>query len=715
MTLAGWDTTVFMERRFVSQPPATERSRLSFPDLPGTWRRLSAGTRILLFALAAFLPLFALVAYFVVQVRAIQDAQAVANVTNLADGTALTTASIIDAAQSTALVLSDATSLKTQDAADATRALQTVLSQHPTFVNVWAAAADGQVYASALPLPAGPPPSIAAEPYFQSVLATGKSVVTTGRNIPGSSETFAAIVAVPVVQAGAVNGAVQIAFTLTSLRSSASFIGLPADSVFDVIDGEGTIIERSVDPARWEGVNISHTEDWAKINSSSEGSFTGLGLEGGQRLAGFQTVPGTDWKAVVALPLDSVYGPITATTTTELALLGGAMVVGGIMAWRSKQLADLVETEQRRVQGIIDQMPEGVFAASSRGRVLVANQALGDLLGLQIHSGASYREQLEGRVTWFKDNRPVPWDQLPSERAQRGETVRGAQLTIQRPDGSRRDILINARPLRDADGNIEEIVVVVADITPLKDLDRAKDEFISIAAHELRNPLAGLRGYTELLLREADREGFSNETRRRLNTIKGLADSLNEMIGRLLEVSRFDVGRFELVRQPTDIVALAREVRDALQTTTTAHELTLEAHPDQIVGDWDPSRLRQVLNNLVGNAIKYAPDGTVAIRLIQEDGQVDVSVSDQGPGIPPDQIPHLFERFRQAGATAAQRAGGLGLGLYLARRIVEAHGGRIGVQSRVGQGSTFWFTLPLRPEQPAHEPSANLLAQAQPG
>ncbi len=678
---------------------------------PRPWQRLRAGTRVALLAVAALIPVFALLFFFVYQIRQTQFAEIRAHASDLGDGEALTAAALVDTAQSTVLALADTPSLKGQDAAAATAALQAVLANHPSFLNLWAANSGGTVYASALPLPAGAPTSIAGESYFQKVLSTGMPVVQTVRGFPGRPGVFAALTAVPVLVGGMVNGTVQVAFLLAGLQSTAAFIGLPAGSVVTVVDGQANIVERSLQPERSRGVNITGTALWTGLQSGTQGVFQAPDLDGVVRLNGFQSVPGTDWKAVVGQPSPAVFAPVTDTTAIALGLLAVTALIAGVLTWRGKQLADLTEAERRRLEGVIDQLPEGVFVAAADGRVLVANHALAALLGTPIQAGRDYREQIEPAVTWLRAGAPLPWEALPPERARRGEAVQGEQIVAQRSDGSRRDLLINARPLVGAGGEVEEILVVAADITALKDLDRAKDEFISIAAHELRNPLAGLKGYAELLLRQGREEGLSPELLQRLAAVDELADRLAALTNRLLDLSRLETGRFELVRQPTDLVALAREVLEALQMTTTAHRLTLEASPGRIVGDWDPAALRQVFNNLVGNAIKYAAGGEIAIRLYQEDGQADAFISDQGPGIPPDQIPHLFERFRQAGATPAQRAGGLGLGLYLSRRITEAHGGRIGLQSQVGRGSTFWLTLPLRAGQVAREPDPALLAR----
>ncbi len=671
---------------------------------------LGAGTRIILFVLAAFLPLFGLHIYAIAQISDAELSHIQDDVANLAHRVSLSVEGTVDTARSTALALSTTPTFRAQDPVAASAVLSSVLAQHTVeYINLWAARADGTVYATALPTSQGQPGSIAAEPYFQMALSSGQPVVTTVRGIPQRPDVFAALVAVPVPG----EGTLQIAFQLPGLQPLAQHIGLPTNSVVVIVDGQGTIIARSLQPERWVGVNVSNTIAWMNVKSIEAGTWEGPGVDGVVRLHGIQTVPGTDWRAIVGLPSPAVYAPLRTSLTREAALFALTLVLAGIITWRGYLLADQVETERRRLQGIIDQLPEGVLVATPAGRVLQANRALGRICGTLVRVGAPYREQVDRTLTWLEGDRPVAWEDLPSERARRGEVVRGVQLAVQCADGSRRDVLVNALPLRGPGGDIEEALTVVADITPLKDLDRAKDQFISIAAHELRNPVAGLKGYAQILLRQARQKGYDEETIRALAAVDQQANRLTQLTSRLLDVSRLQLGRLEVVRRPTDIVGLAREVQESQQLATTRHRITVEASPERIVGEFDPDALHQVLDNLVGNAIKYAPGGEIAIRLFQEGEQVDVFVSDQGPGIAPEQLPHVFERFRQLGARPEERAGGLGLGLYLSKGIVEAHGGRIGVRSEVGRGATFWFVLPLHAGGMAHEPAPELLARAQ--
>src|SRR5262249_23867857 len=156
-----------------------------------------------------------------------------------------------------------------------------------------------------------------------------------------------------------------------------------------------------------------------------------------------------------------------------------------------------------------------------------------------------------------------------------------------------------------------------------------------------------------------------------------------------------EAGRFEIRRQPTDLVALTRAFVAAAAEQTQRHHVQLEAPAEPVVGEWDGERLGQVLQNLLGNAIKHLPTGgTIAVAIAPGDGEVLLSVRDDGPGIAPEHLPRLVDRFYRAELGA--RTPGLGMGLYIARMLVEAHGGRIWVESEIGQGSTFFVALPIQ-------------------
>lgn len=238
---------------------------------------------------------------------------------------------------------------------------------------------------------------------------------------------------------------------------------------------------------------------------------------------------------------------------------------------------------------------------------------------------------------------------------------------------------------------------------------RARDEFFSVASHELKTPLTALIGNTQLLLRRATRAGTLPERdMRALTVIAEQARRLDKLVNALLDHSRIQGGRLAIDRNAVDLAALARNVIDEIRPSLTHHTLSLDAPdtPLPILGD--DLRLTQVLQNMIGNAVKYSPaGGPVDIRLAAENGQAVVRVSDRGIGIPAAALPHLFEQFYRAPNVDTRSISGMGIGLHVIREIVAQHGGDVSVESVEGQGATFTVRLPLAraPLPPAPAPT----------
>jgi signal transduction histidine kinase len=235
------------------------------------------------------------------------------------------------------------------------------------------------------------------------------------------------------------------------------------------------------------------------------------------------------------------------------------------------------------------------------------------------------------------------------------------------------------------------MALIIRDTSERRALERLRHEFLAMASHELRNPVAAIKGHAQLMRRR----GSYNE--RSVEAIVAQADQLRRLIDDLLLASQIEADRLDLSVEETDLVAEARAAAEAARAERPA--LRVEAPPEPIVVLGDQHRLRQVLANLLTNAIKYSPDGSeVVLRVARAGGEARVTVADRGVGIQPEALPHLFDRFFRAEGAAA-RAQGLGLGLYITRRIVEAHGGTVGAESELGRGSTFTVVLPVH--QPA--------------
>jgi len=228
----------------------------------------------------------------------------------------------------------------------------------------------------------------------------------------------------------------------------------------------------------------------------------------------------------------------------------------------------------------------------------------------------------------------------------------------------------------------------------VEDLSRLKDEFLSIASHELRTPVTSIKGYTQLS-KTLIREGDLHTAEEYLDIALDQIDRMSRLILELLDVSRIETGRLEIRREPIEWGAFVREIVTRQNTGVGERQVALELSSNGRIVIGDRDRLEQVLGNLLENAVKYSPNGgEVRVRVEERNEQVVTSVSDRGIGIPSDEIAQVFERFHRGKHVSASNYGGLGLGLYITKQIVERHGGTIAVESLHGEGTTFHFTLP---------------------
>jgi signal transduction histidine kinase len=256
------------------------------------------------------------------------------------------------------------------------------------------------------------------------------------------------------------------------------------------------------------------------------------------------------------------------------------------------------------------------------------------------------------------------------------------------------DLSIAAAPI--VSEGIVGAVLVIRDITAVQELDRKKDEFLSVASHELRTPLTTIKGYTQLLAQTVN-DLAPDERATYINAVLGEIERMMGLISELLDVSRIETNRLQIHPQSVRWIEFIEGRVSAFRVQHPGRTIGFDTATPEITVVADPDRMRQVVDNLLSNAIKYSPEGTaIDVRVGLDDGQALTAVRDTGIGIPKDEIPQLFERFHRARNVSSRYYGGLGLGLYIARAIVEAHRGAIAVQSEEGHGSTFTVSLPLR-------------------
>jgi len=365
------------------------------------------------------------------------------------------------------------------------------------------------------------------------------------------------------------------------------------------------------------------------------------------------------------------------------------------LAARAQASAEEAQLERTRLETILQQIPAGIVIAEvPSGRLTFASSRTE-----QIWRRSSTRpiniKDIEPRL-FHPDGRPYSPNQVPLARALRnGEIVTGEQVKIMREDGTWGTLLINAAPIRDSKGNIVAAVAAFDDISPILELQERREDDIRMISHDLRNPLTPIMGQASLLQRRLAEMGLEREARSAEAILKS-AQRMNSMIQELVESARLEAGLLELHLEPTSICQLIHDILERFGTEEERARIKMECDSQMPLVPIDRERAERVIVNLLSNALKYsAPDTPVTISAEYHDGTAMISVADRGVGIPPQDLPHLFERFYRA--RTGKRIEGLGLGLYISRLIVEAHGGRIWVESEEGKGSKFSFTLPITP------------------
>lgn len=351
-----------------------------------------------------------------------------------------------------------------------------------------------------------------------------------------------------------------------------------------------------------------------------------------------------------------------------------------------------------RLETVIARLPQGIIAIDAGSRVALANRAAVELLGTALAVGAPL--YAPGVARQKPDGTLYEIAELPLSRSLRGETCYGVQITVRQPGGRQVETLCSSAPLHNASHDVVGAVSIFQDITELRRVDRLKDEFISIASHELKNPLAVVKGYVQVLTRGAPSLTPTHQIAM-LQVINRETDRLTRLINVMLDISRIALGELQLARERTDLVPIARRLVENVQGVSPCHQIRLvepagDLELPEIWGEWDETRIEQVISNLIDNAVKYSPAGGEVVISLESDGErAEVTITDEGIGIPEGERQHLFEKFHRSTGPAVQSIGGMGLGLYLCQEIVHAHGGVIWFTSEVGRGSQFHFTLPL--------------------
>jgi len=364
------------------------------------------------------------------------------------------------------------------------------------------------------------------------------------------------------------------------------------------------------------------------------------------------------------------------------------------------QLFFEVEEKVREFEATIESSPFGVLMVNMNGGITQMNASVRRML----EAGTNHLGQSYERVISNEQIRDAIYKAL-----KQGEES-GEEITITRGDDGRtveQHFQMQTTLVRGEDQQPIGVLAAFNDITEIRNVERMKTAFVSTVSHELRTPMTSIQGFIQTLLEDPEEEYYDRAMRREFYTIiNSECERLKRLINDLLNVSRIERGvALEMNFQSMSLAELVDKVIKIQSGYTNKHILKTEIQPGlpNIVAD--PDKIDQVLTNLVNNAIKYSPDGgTITIKVTYDSQFVQVAVSDQGLGIPKDQIGKVFQKFQRVDSNDRRSIPGTGIGLFLVKDFVERHGGKIWVESEYGKGSTFTFSLPFEP--PKQEESA---------
>ncbi len=357
------------------------------------------------------------------------------------------------------------------------------------------------------------------------------------------------------------------------------------------------------------------------------------------------------------------------------------------------------------LEALVETTPVGVvvFEARTGNLVSLNREAKRIVEGLRM-PGRTAEQLLEVVTCQRADGRTVSLGEFPLARElSRGETVRAEEIVLSVPDGRSVTTLVNATPIHSEDGEVVSVVVTMQDLAPLEELERLRAEFLGMVGHELRAPLAAIKGSASTVL-DASSSLDPAEVREFFRIIGAQADHMRGLISDLLDAGRIETGTLSVSPEPSEVDALVDQARNTFMSGGGRHRVLVDLPLELPRVMADRQRIVQVLNNLLSNAAAHSP-GSAPIRVaaLRDGVQVAISVADEGRGVPPERLPHLFRKYggRRDGDRGLRNEGS-GLGLSICKGLVEAHGGRIRAESDgTGQGARFTFTIPVAEEAAA--------------
>lgn len=478
-------------------------------------------------------------------------------------------------------------------------------------------------------------------------------------------------------------------------------VGFPDSAKVGIFDSTGTVVAGAgrfpPHPGGAVGTNISGAAVWAQAMTAPAEAWFGPGLDGVDRIIYFDAPEKTPWLTTVAFAQSELFGPLW----NRVYLFSGGLLITILgtlalseLARRREQRAWVeLARQQQTLLSVVDSANVGMLVVDPAGRVAHVNDQFTALLGLRVAPtvGLSHRRL---RML-LRGSQSIAGDRGERVAALLGAHDSDAVESFETTAFDSHEVVVSGYPICNPDGTAAGRTLVVRDVTDERRVQRMKSEFVAHASHELRTPLASVLMSSELLM-----EPGLDQARRQeyVQLVHSQAQRMRSTINTLINLAQFESGRVPLEIEEISIGEVIAEVVNEAAARTENHEFEIEQRDGSPLVSVDREKIVEVLRSLVDNAVKYSPDGgpiTVRVRTLSSD-LIAVEVHDSGIGISQQQLKGLFSLYERgsAGSGTVPVSGGTGLGLYLVKSLVELHGGRVWVQSELGVGTMFSFTLP---------------------
>lgn len=516
-------------------------------------------------------------------------------------------------------------------------------------------------------------------------------------------------------------GAIGLAINLNSFYDLSNNFKVDKGGFLYIVNQKGQIVAHPTYPSQGEIIDYSSVPVVQKLLNGESGVGINFNpVENETRLAAYEVVPNYNWGVVVTDPVATAFASRDKTLNEIRNLYVFAIILSMILATLLIIALHKLHTSRQKLliqnaqdEAILSGIGDAVFAINTSKHIILFNKAAEKI------SGYSYKEaigkQYDQVLKFILEKDNTPTTKFIDAALEGVITEMEGQTLIVRKDGSTLPVADSAAPIWNIDKEIQGVVVVFRDVTKEHQLAKLKDEFVSLASHELRTPMTAIKGFISMIL-DGDFGTVPKKLAEPIADIGQSADRLIHLVNDMLNVSRIEAGRLKFNLQDIEPISLVSGVVNSLQPIAKGKNLVLATEntiPETITIQADVNKVQQILHNIIGNSLKFTDKGSVTVKTILREQMVEFQIIDTGVGISSADQEKLFNKFQQVNSSQNGKPAGTGLGLYLSRELVVRQGGKMWISSsEVGKGSTFSFTLPLTGTAVANQVKINIENEA---